>query len=313
MIYTVTLNPAVDKTGIVERLKPGGVNRLLSVRQDPGGKGINVSKSLKSLGSESTALGILGGSTGAWIEEALSQAGIKTNFIKAGFPTRTNLKLYDTVVGDTTDINEPGQPCGETALQLTKDTLAETVHAGDIVVLSGSLPPDISKSVYAELTHLINNVGAKTFIDADGESLRLATKAIPYAIKPNEHELSNLCGRKLQTTDDLFLEGIRLVETGIHLVTVSMGERGALFLSETERWYSPGIHVDAKSTVGAGDAMMAALAYGEHTGLPLYETAKIAIALSAASVMQTGTQGAEPAEVRKLLERVYIKKYNKSL
>lgn len=308
MIVTMTLNPAVDKTGIVERLTPGGVNRLLSVRQDPGGKGINVSKSLRSLGGESIALGILGGSTGTWIEEALSRLGIRTDFVKTDAPTRTNLKLYDAVVGDTTDINEPGQPCGEKSLLMTKEMLAQTLHTGDIAVLSGSLPPDVPKSTYADWTRLIRSIGAKAFVDADGESLRLATQAIPYAIKPNEHELSRLCGSLLKSIDELSREGLRLVQTGIHLVVVSLGARGAMFLSDTDRWYSPGVQVDAKSTVGAGDAMMAALAYGDHAGLPLYETAKIAIALSAASVMQTGTQGADPAEVKGLLSRVQMKK-----
>ncbi len=308
MIVTMTLNPAVDKTGIVERLTPGGVNRLLSVRQDPGGKGINVSKSLRSLGGESIALGILGGSTGAWIEEALLRLGIRSDFVKTDAPTRTNLKLYDAIVGDTTDINEPGQPCGEDALLKTKETLARKLREGDIVVLSGSMPPDAPKSTYADWTRLINDMGAKAFVDADGESLRLAIEAVPYAVKPNEHELSRLCGSLLQSIDELRREGLHLVESGIRLVVVSMGARGALFLSDTDRWYSPGVQVDAKSTVGAGDAMMAALAYGDHAGLPLYETAKIAIALSAASVMQTGTQGADPADVKELLQLVHMKR-----
>ncbi len=281
---------------------------MLNVRQDPGGKGINVSKSLRSLGGESIALGILGGSTGAWIEEALLRLGIRTDFVKTDAPTRTNLKLYDAVVGDTTDINEPGQPCGEKALLMTKETLARTLHAGDIVVLSGSLPPGVPKSTYADWTKLINGIGAKAFVDADGESLRLSIEAVPYAIKPNEHELSRLCGSLLQSVDELRREGLRLVESGIRLVVVSLGARGALFLSDTDRWYSSGVQVDAKSTVGAGDAMMAALAYGDHAGLPFYETAKIAIALSAASVMQTGTQGADPADVKDLLGRVQMKK-----
>ena len=308
MIVTMTLNPAVDKTGIAERLTTGGVNRLISVRQDPGGKGINVSKSLKSLGGESIALGILGGSTGAWIEETLSQLGIRSDFVRTDSPTRTNLKLYDAVVGDTTDINEPGMPCGEKSLLMAKETLARTLRAGDIAVLSGSLPPDVPKSIYADWTRLISSIGAKAFVDADGESLRLATQAIPYAIKPNEHELSRICGRLLQSIAELSREGLRLVEKGIRLVVISMGARGAIFLSDTNRWYSPGVQVDAKSTVGAGDAMLAALAYGDHAGLPLYETAKIAIALSAASVMQAGTQGADPAKVKELLSRVQMKK-----
>ncbi len=308
MIITITLNPAIDKTGVVEELKTGSINRLLSVRQDPGGKGINVSKSLKTLGGESIALGILGGSTGAWVEKALLQLGIQSAFTKTNTLTRTNLKLYDAKTGDTTDINELGQPCGDAAMHLAKETLVRTLHAGDIAVLSGSLPPDAPISTYADWTRLINSIGAKAFVDADRESLRLATEAIPYAIKPNEHELAQLCGSHLNSTTELQKEGMRYVELGIRLVVVSMGPRGALFLTEAERWHSPGLYVNVKSTVGAGDAMMAALAYGEDAGLSLHETAKISIALSAASVMQTGTQSADPADVKNLLARVQLNK-----
>ena len=308
MIVTVTLNPAVDKTGELERLTPGSVNRLTSIRQDPGGKGINVSKSLKVLGADSTAMGLLGGSSGAWIVQALSALKISCDFVTTQSPTRTNLKLIDSVSGETTDINEPGQYCEKMELFEITRKLSGILKADDIVVFSGSLPPGVSSSIYADWTVQCKEAGARAFVDADGESLQLAVDKIPYAIKPNEHELSRLCGKPLCSVEELCTQGMRLVESGIHLVTVSMGSRGALFLSENERYYSPGIRVQAKSTVGAGDAMMAAIAFGEHNSLMLKETAVLAVALSAASVMQSGTQGADPAVVKELQTKVVLER-----
>ena len=308
MILTVTLNPAVDKTGVVENLTPGIVNRILSVRQDPGGKGINVSKSIRALGGESLALGIVGGAAGAWILEALKELGIRTNFVFTPLPTRTNLKLVDAVTRDTTDINEPGQPADEAALCAVREKLLAALHEGDIAVFSGSLPPQAPPSLYGDWAAHCQAVGARVFVDADGESLRLAIAAKPYAVKPNEHELSRFCGKPLSDIAQLVAEGMRLVEGGVRLVTVSMGGRGALFLSEEARYFGRGLNVDAKSTVGAGDAMTAALAYGAHAGFPLEETARLAIALSAASVLQTGTQGADPAQVKELLGKVEIER-----
>ncbi len=306
MIVTVTLNPAVDKTGELERLTPGSVNRLTSIRQDPGGKGINVSKSLKVLGSDSIAMGLLGGSSGAWIVQALSALHISCDFVTTQAPTRTNLKLIDSVSGETTDINEPGQHCGAPELLEITHKLSGILKVDDIAVFSGSLPPGVPSSIYADWAVLCKEAGAKAFVDADGESLQLAVDKIPYAIKPNEHELSRLCGKHLCSVEELCTEGMRLVEKGIRLVTVSMGSRGALFLSENARYYCPGIRVQEKSTVGAGDAMMAAIAFGEHNSLPLKETAVLAVALSAASVMQSGTQGADPAVVKELQTKVVL-------
>jgi len=308
MILTITLNPAVDKTGVLERLTPGAVNRLSSVRQDPGGKGINVSKSLRTLGQESLALGILGGSTGAWVKDALEGLGIRTDFVLTDLPTRTNLKLVDIAAGETTDINEPGRPADEAALRAVGEKLGRLLGPDDIAVFSGSLPPGVPKSIYAEWTALCREAGAKAFVDADGESLRLAAGAVPYALKPNEHELSQLCGRPLKGVNELAAEGMRLLDTGVRLAAVSMGAEGALFLSEEACWRGYGLKVEARSTVGAGDAMMAALAYGVHAKLPLRETARLALALSAASVLQSGTQGADPAQVKELLGRVEIEK-----
>lgn len=308
MIITVTLNPAVDKTAVVEKLATGSVNRMKSVRMDPGGKGINVSKTLKMLGQESSAQGILGGDTGAWIVKALRQAAIGTDFIMTEHPTRTNLKLLDCADGETTDINEPGAPATQELLSSVRERLLAGLQKEDVVIFSGSLPPGAPDELYGEWTQLCKEAGAKVFVDADGLSLRHAVAAIPYAVKPNQHELSRLFGRELKTMDALITCGLWLIDRGVKLAAISLGGDGALFLSENACYRAYGLKVEAKSTVGAGDAMMAALAFGEARGMELMETARLAIAVSAASVMQSGSQSADPKQVEELLQAVRLER-----
>ncbi len=306
MIVTVTLNPAVDKTGVVEALAPGAVNRMKSVRMDPGGKGINVSKTLNMLGEQSRAVGILGGNTGVWIEETLKSAGIVTDFVMVEHSTRTNLKLLDCISADTTDINEPGATVTESTLNTVKERLLAGLAKDDIVVFSGSLPPGAPAELYGEWAGMCRELGAKAFVDADGESFRHAIGSVPYAVKPNQHELSRLFGRELTSIEDLTICGMWLIDRGVRLAAISLGGDGALFLSENACYRGYGLKVEAKSTVGAGDSMMAALAFGEARGMDFKETARLAIAVSAASVMQSGSQSADPDTVRALLERVRL-------
>ncbi len=264
MIVTVTLNPAVDKTGVVEAFSPGAVNRMQSVRMDPGGKGINVSKTLSMFGEQSRAVGILGGNTGAWIEETLMSAGIATDFVMVEHPTRTNLKLFDRAGGATTDINEPGGTVTEETLNCVKERLIAWLKKDDIVVFSGSLPPGAPEELYGDWARMCQ-------------------------------ELLTICG-------------MWLIDRGVRLAAISLGGDGALFLSADACYRGYGISVEAKSTVGAGDSMMAALAFGEARGLDFEETARLAIAVSAASVMQSGSQSADPSAVRELLGRVRLEK-----
>ncbi len=308
MIITVTLNPAVDKTGVVETFQPGAVNRLKSVRMDPGGKGINVSKTLNMLGQKSRAVGILGGNTGAWIEAALHTAGIDTDFVMVEHPTRTNLKLIDCVSGGTTDINEPGATVTEKTLDEAKERLLSGLKRDDIVVFSGSLPPGAPDTLYGDWASLCREAGAKAFVDADGESLRHAVDAVPYAVKPNLHELSRLIGQELAGINNILASGKRLIDRGVTLAAISLGGDGALFLSGNACYRGYGLTVEARSTVGAGDSMMAALAFGEARGMDFEETARLAIAVSAASVMQSGSQSADPSTVQELLGRVRLEK-----
>ena len=148
MIYTVTLNPAIDKTAYIPGFSAGSVNRVEAVREDAGGKGINVSKCLKALGAESVAAVILAGETGKYLETLLKREGLEILPVQTAGQTRTNLKIVDKETGENTDINEPGPNVDERVLQTLLDSLCKKLMLGDIVILSGSLPKGASPDTY---------------------------------------------------------------------------------------------------------------------------------------------------------------------
>ncbi|NBK93612.1 1-phosphofructokinase [bacterium 1XD21-13] len=305
MIYTVTLNPALDKTVEIPSLTVDSVNRITTMRTDPGGKGINVSKVIKSLGGKSIATGILGGSTGRAISTALEAMGIQTGFWFVEGETRTNLKVIDPVNHTNTDLNEPGITVSEEILNGLLQELLLEVSEGDIVVLSGSLPKGSPKDTYAAWVRACKKAGAKVILDADGELLAEGLGASPYLIKPNNHELSALMGEKLDTPEELEKAARTLMEKhNIAKIVVSMGGAGALYITEKETLYAEGLKVPVKSTVGAGDSVVAALAVSEESGKTLEETVRLSTACGAANVMCSGTQAAEYEVIKSLLPKV---------
>ncbi len=309
MIYTVTLNPALDKTVEIPSLTVDSVNRITAMRTDPGGKGINVSKVIDKLGRKSIAAGILGGDTGMAIQSALKAMGLETNFQFVEGETRTNLKVIDPVNHTNTDINEPGVTVSEEILNSLLTALTARLEEGDIVVLSGSLPKGSPVNTYYTWVKACKEAGAKVILDADGELLEAGLKASPYLIKPNNHELSKLLGETLTTPKELNEAARKLMtEYGIEKVVVSMGGQGALYVTKDETVYAEGLKVPVGSTVGAGDSVVAALAAAEESGMDLEETVRLSTATGAANVMCSGTQAAEYEVIRELLPKVVFHK-----
>ncbi len=305
MIYTVTLNPALDKTVEIPSLTVDAVNRITSVRTDPGGKGINVSKVISKLGGKSIAAGILGGDTGRAILSALEEMGLTTCFHFVEGETRTNMKIIDPEAHTNTDINEPGVTVSEEILGELLTELLRKVTEKDIVVISGSMPKGSPQDTYYTWTKAFREKGAKVILDADGELLKAGLKASPYLIKPNNHELSALTGKTLETPKELEETARSLMkEYGIQKTVVSMGSAGALYVTADETIYAEGIKVPVGSTVGAGDSVVAALAVAEESGMSLEETVCLSTATGAANVMCSGTQAAEYEVIEKLIPKV---------
>lgn len=304
MIYTVTLNPAIDKTIELPGFSVGTVNRGLSIREDAGGKGINVSKCLKALGMESVAVAILAGETGDRLAQLLEQEGLTVLAVESSGQTRTNLKIVDREAGQNTDINEPGPVVKSATLRQLLIRLCQRIRPGDVVVLSGSLPKGAAPDTYRVWTERFRELGARVILDADGASLKEGVQAIPEIIKPNEAELTRLVGRTLETQGQIIGAGRELLAKGIQQVVVSLGKDGALFLSQDGFYRAKSLPVAVGSTVGAGDGVVAAMAYAMEKELPRQQQIQLAMAMGAASVMQSGTQAPDAKTVYSLAEQV---------
>ena len=308
MIITVTLNPALDKTVTLPGFAVNTVNRVQSIRLDPGGKGINVSKSVRALGGKTLAIGVLGGAAGGYIKAALDRMGLDNDMVITGAVTRTNLKVVDPVLGTNTDINEPGSPVAAADLEKVWQKLSGVVNPGDTVVFAGKNPPEMDDGLLADWIRKLKALDVCVCVDTVGVPMELALREKPDIIKPNQEELSALMGRELRTTAEALDAAKELVAQGVGLVAVSMGGDGASFVTADQclRGYSPKVHV--ASTVGAGDAMMAALVHYSAAGCSLEETARRAIAVASATVTYSGSEPAELSTILPLIDRVRMER-----
>lgn len=306
MIYTVTLNPALDKTATVENLRLDSVNRISELRVDPGGKGINVSKVVRELGAKTVAIALLGGHTGTMLRNMLAELGIECKVLEVEGETRTNLKIKDPALKTNTDINEPGPEVTDEQLRGMLDGLVGEVGSGDIVVLSGSLPRGAAADTYKVWVAALKKTGANVYLDADGDKLVRGIEAKPDLIKPNEIELGAMMGRTLDADEKIVEAARELIDGGLDRVMVSMGGAGALYVARDVTIKANPVKVPVGSTVGAGDSVVAALAYAQDKGLSLEDTMRLAMATGAANVMQSGTQAAPRELVDSLIDKVVV-------
>lgn len=306
MIVTVTLNPAVDRTIYVDDFNKGEVNKAISSIVDPGGKGINVSKVVKSLGQNTLALGFLGGDTGDFIKRALIKQGITEGFTIVEKTTRTNIKIVSSTTEETTDINEPGEEISKDELLKFTINFKKSIKKGDIVVLSGSVPKGIPVDIHKELADMANKAGCKVILDVSGPYLKEGIKAKPYMIKPNIHELEELIGKNLDDQKDVIGVCRNIIDSGVTLVCVSMGSRGALLIGKDFIMHSASTRVAVKSTVGAGDSLVGGMASGMNQGQTIENAFKLGIAASTSAVMQVGTKAPSMEEIRNIYDKIIV-------
>ena len=306
MIYTVTLNPAIDKTIQIGHFEKGALNRVEHCLTNLGGKGINVSFALKALGAESVALGLAGGENGRQIIQGLEDAHIENHFLETGMETRTNIKIMEKD-GTLTELNEAGAEVSKDLAEAFCSLVEERVKKGDILVLSGSVPGGIPATIYRDLTYLAHEKGARVILDADGELFAYGVEAGPDVVKPNEEELHRYI-MKRQPEEQMQKQVQYLLERGIKQVILSRGEKGACFFEAglEEFWNCPAIPVEVCSTVGAGDAMAAAWAYAMDHTFSWQEAVKLAMAASAAAVTTPGTMSPTVEVVRSLEDKVRL-------
>jgi len=280
-VITVTLNPAVDQTISISNFTTGAVNRVESMRSNAGGKGVNVASALADYGHSVAATGFLGRDNAAIFEALLRRKNIADHFVRLAGQTRVGIKITDPARGETTDINYPGIAPGDEDMKALRNQLQELAGAGQAwIVLAGSLPPGVDPAIYRELTQLFRENGHKVALDASGEPLRLALEAAPHIVKPNIHELEDLVGQPLKTPEAAVDAARTFIARGTELVAVSMGANGALFVTANQVITALPPSVQVRSTVGAGDAMVAGIIAAQLRSLPLSACARLATAFS---------------------------------
>ncbi len=286
-ILTVTLNPALDLTVNLESLDPGEVNVATEGHLHAAGKGINVARVLADLKLDVSVAGMLGKDNRHYFDEYFKQYNLENRFVFEEGATRINVKVKESSER-VTDINLPGIEISETVWQQFLKHLVDHVDQYELIVLGGSLPRGLPEDAYAQIINMLKPFGKKIILDTSGAALTAAISSAPALIKPNVEELEQWAGKSLKNRDDEAETVQGLIARGIQNVVVSDGKNGS-------RWYTQDSIVQAKapkvnvvSTVGAGDSMVAGIAFGMVNNYSTESTLKFATAVAAYAVEQVG-------------------------
>jgi 1-phosphofructokinase len=303
-VVTVTLNPTIDQTITVPDFAAGKVNRVQRSQSDPGGKGVNVASILSDYGHRVAVTGFLGRENAALFQALFSRKGILDCFVRITGQTRVAVKVADPVKQQTTDINFPGHAPEPGDLDELFRQLA-TLRA-EWFVLAGSLPPGLPVTIYRDLVLALKAQGHRVVLDTSGDALKHGLEAVPHIMKPNVEELATLAGRPLTTCADILAAAQALLARGMQLVVVSMGEDGALFVSQDEVLTARPPQVNVASAAGAGDALVAGIVVAQLEHAPLATCARLATACALDAITHIGSGLSSVAAVRSFVERVTV-------
>ncbi len=309
-IYTLTANPSVDFYLEVQKVVPEDINRLVSVRKDAGGKGINVSRVLKILGIGSTALGIIGGENGLWLKRYLKKEGVKFSLLEISGETRTIYNILERSTGRIFRFNEPGPQIGPEDFQRFKDYLFTFPFAEEsFFVISGSVPPGIPADFYTRIIRYLKKNGLRVVLDSDNELLTNGIASAPEIIKPNLFELGRVCGKKIRTIPEAIKEAKKIITQGVKLVVISLGKDGALGVTKEETVLAIPPQVQLRSSIGAGDALLAGLLAELSRKKGLKQALKMGVAAGTASVLYPGTTFAPLAEITTTYHQIKTRQF----
>jgi len=295
MIYTLTLNPAVDRELTVPTMEFDSVLRASESRVDFGGKGFNVSRLLKGMNEPSTAVGFLGGNAGEMLQKGLQSLGIGTDFVWVSEETRTNVSIVTQSHDHYIKVNEKGPFIDESKQKELLDKIDSLAHAGDWWVLAGSLPPGVTNDIYARVIKVLNKHDARAILDTSGESLKLGCAEKPFLVKPNAEEAHILTGLPMNTPTEIAAGAAEIRRMGALNVVVSMGKAGALLHTAEGTWLTHTPKIQEKNPIGAGDSMVGGLVWALTHGIVLKEALGWGVASGAATASLPGTEvGSRP-------------------
>ena len=291
MIVTVTLNAAIDRTLTVPNFQRGQRHRASAGVALAGGKGINVARTLKTLGVPVVATGLAGGITGTRIVEELTREAILNDFVRIDGESRTSTAVVDPTGETYTEINEWGPAVSEEELAVLTEKLRYLTQGAELVVFAGSLPRGVADDFYAEAVRELARRQITVVLDCEGEPLRLGVEAEPFLVSPNQVEAEALVGQEFHDDDDFLLALERIGEMGARNVLITT-ESGCVALlredREAERFRATAPLLEPVSTVGAGDALLGAYLAARHNGRTHAEALRAAVATGAASTLEVG-------------------------
>lgn len=310
MIYTLTLNPALDRELTIDEFAFDTVLRASKSTLDCGGKGFNVSRAVAALGGHSVALGFVGGDTGEKLAAGLDDLGIETDFVRIAGETRTNTSVITGDHARYLKVNEAGPPIGQAEQKALLEKCRSLARPGDWWVLAGSLPPGTPASFYARIIEIVQKPGAYVVVDTSGESLRFACQRGPYIAKPNHVEASELAGMQFALDNAAaILHGIHHI--GVQNIVLSLGKKGALLSDSEQMWLARAPEIEERNPIGAGDALVAGLVWALNDGFSLLESLAWGIASGAAAASLDGTAVGSRQMVQELTSEVSIKLFSK--
>jgi 1-phosphofructokinase len=302
MICTVTLNPSIDYVIKVDDFRAGAVNRVASEDKYPGGKGINVSRVLNNFGIKNKALGFIGGFTGEFIKNSLQNQGVYTDFIEVAGDTRINVKLKSK---EETEINGAGPIVKEEDLNKLFVKI-ETLDSEDYLVLAGNVQKSLPANVYSLIQEKCLSKKVKVIVDTTGEALTSTLKYKPFLIKPNNHELGEIFGVKIQSREEIIQYAQKLRDKGAENIIISMAAHGALLLCDEGVYHASAPKGIVKNSVGAGDSMIAGFLASYSQNLNIVDAFKYGAASGSATAFSMDL--CKKQEVEALLKEINITK-----
>jgi 6-phosphofructokinase 2 len=306
-IVTLTINPAIDIFVNVERVAPTRKLRCSAPKRDPGGGGINVARAAHRLGADVAAIYPTGGAIGKLLQRLVEREGIDSVVTPSHVETRENFTAYEEETGEQYRFVLPGSALHRAEWEACLDKLATLPAKPKFVVASGSIPPDVPDDFFAMVARHARSLGAQMVLDSSGAALGAALKEGVMLIKPNQTELRDFLGKRLDSEDDCIAACRELIADGrTQVVALTLGADGALLVTAKRAWRAAPVKIEVASTVGAGDSflggMMAALA----AGASIEEAFRMGVAAGSAAVLSPGTELCREEDVKRLLQEVTI-------
>lgn len=308
MITTVTLNVSVDKAYRIKTVvESGKVIRVSKCNNTAGGKGLNVSRVISTCGEDILATGFVGGNIGNLAEELLKKDDINSEFVHVKSETRNCINILDEN-NVSTEFLEPGAPITKEEVEKFIKQFDRIIDNSSVITISGSVPSGVPTDIYATLIKMIKSKNKQVILDTSGDLLKESIKAFPTMIKPNSEEMEHLLGVSINNEKDVLESAIKLYESGIELVVVSLGKDGALLVCKDGIYHGKPPKIEVVNTVGCGDSMVAAFAVGLERKYSYEQCLRYAVSVSAANAMTFSTGSFSLEDAKEIYNNVIIDK-----